>query len=105
MASNSGGDEFIAPISDTTPANVSQQRISDSPENDNNHNTTSSNLQMSKWEENLINELVDKTIDLIDHENLTDSSSIRTTSSERDDDLEMQMWCWIFKNISTKNIS
>ena len=42
---NSGGDEFIAPISDTTPAN-SQQRISAvnvgsaSPENDNNYNNT-----------------------------------------------------------------
>ena len=56
---NSGGDEFIA---------LSQQRISavnvgsagpDSPENDNNHNNTSSNFQMTKSEENLVDELVD----------------------------------------------
>ena len=97
---NSGGDEFIAPISDTTPADVSQQRISavnvgstspDSPENNNNNNNNNNNsssnfLQMTKSEENLINGLVDETIDLIDHEDLSDSSSIRTASSERDDD-------------------
>ena len=72
MVPNSGGDGFVAPISDTTPANVSQQRKSAvnvgsaSPENDNNHNNTSSNCQMTKSEENLINELVDEAIDLID---------------------------------------
>ena len=73
---NSGGDEFIAPIGDTTPASASQQRISavnvgsashDRPENDNNYNNTWSNFQMSKSEENLLIELVDETVDLIDH--------------------------------------